>query len=115
MLKFLPVILVVALLGAFAILKLLTYNRKYKRSREQVADLLDSFLGEESGWRAWDTFLSFPLKDEKLERIRIRCANLDREFPPDTDGHFCGDKAIDVIRTYIAELRKPWAANSRRK
>jgi hypothetical protein len=107
MLRFLPVILVLALLGAFTILKLLTYNKKYKRSRNQVAGLLDSFLGEESGWKAWDTFLSFPLEDEELERIRIRCANLDREFPPDIDGYFCNDKGIEVIRGYIAELRKP--------
>jgi hypothetical protein len=107
MIRFLPVILVVALLGAFAILKLLTYNKKYKRSRNQVADLLDSFLGEENGSKAWDAFLSFPLEDENLETIRIRCANLDREFPPDIDGQFCSDKGIEVIRAYIAELRKP--------
>jgi hypothetical protein len=107
MLRYLPVILVVALLGAFAILKLLTYNRKYKRSRRQVADSLDSFLGEENGWKAWDTFLSFPLEDEELEKIRIRCANLDQEFPPDIPGQFCSDKGIEVIRAYIAELRKP--------
>jgi hypothetical protein len=107
MIRFLPVILVVALLGAFAILKLLTYNKKYKRNRNQVADLLDSFLGEENGSKAWDAFLSFPLEDENLETIRIRCANLDREFPPDIDGQFCSDKGIEVIRAYIAELRKP--------
>jgi hypothetical protein len=107
MLRFFPVILVVAVLGAFAILKLLTYNRKYKRSRKQVADLLDSFLGEENGWKGWDAFLSFPLEDEKLETIRKRCANLDREFPPDIDGQFCSDKGIEAIRAYIAELRKP--------
>jgi len=107
MLRFLPVILVVALLGAFAILKFLTYNKKYKRSRNQVADLLDSFLGEENGWKAWDAFLSCPLEDENLETIRIRCANLEREFPPDIDGQFCNDKGIEVIRAYIAELRKP--------
>jgi hypothetical protein len=107
MIRFLPVILVVALLGAFAILKLPTYNKKYKRSRNQVADLRDSFLGEENGSKAWDAFLSFPLEDENLETIRIRCANLDREFPPDIDGQFCSDKGIEVIRAYIAELRKP--------
>jgi hypothetical protein len=106
MVKLLPAILIITLVGAFTILKLLTYNKKYKRSRQEVADLLDSFLVQADG-RAWDTFLSFPLEDEKLEKIRIRCANLDREFPPDNHDHYCNDKGIEVIRAYIAELREP--------
>jgi hypothetical protein len=104
-LRFLVPIAVILILAVFIVWKFATRKNKYERSREEVSDLLSAFLEQNDPW-AWDTFLSFPLKDEQLEAIRIRCAGLAEEFPPQFKGRLCGDKGLEVIRTYIKELRK---------
>ena len=106
MVQFLAPLVVLAILIVFVILKFAWRKVRYERSRQEVADLLDAFLeGRERPW-AWDTFLSFQLKDEELEGIRLRCAKLDAEFPPDEKGRFCSEEGIRVIRGYIGQLRK---------
>jgi len=104
-LRFIPLIVILGLAGAFVIFKLLTRNKRYKRTPAEVADLLEAFLSATGDPGAFDTLISFPLEDEELEKIRVRCANLDSEFPPETKGHFCGEKGLQVIRGYISQLR----------
>ena len=105
--RFIPVIVILGLVGAFVIFKVLTRNKRYKRTSTEVADLLEAFLLPTGDPWAFDTLTSFPLEDEELEKIRIRCANLDSEFPPEIKGHFCGEKGLEVIRGYISQLRAP--------
>jgi hypothetical protein len=107
-LRFIPLIVILGFVGAFVIFKLLSRNqpyKRYKRTSAEVADLLEAFLSATDDPWAFDTLTSFPLEDEELEKIRVRCANLDSEFPPETKGHFCGEKGLDVIRGYISQLR----------
>ena len=106
MLKFLaPIAVILIVVVVVVVWKFTTRSNKYERSRLEVADLLSAFLEGNDPW-AWDTFLSFPLKDEQLEAIRIRCANLADEFPPQCKGQLCSDNGLEVIRTYIMDLRK---------
>lgn len=77
---------------------------KRKLSRMEVARVLEDFVeGTGSKW-AWDDFTSLSLEDAELERIRIRCAALDSEFPPAEKGNFCGEEGLAVIRRYAREL-----------
>ena len=103
--RFIPLIVILGLAGVFVIFKLLTRNKRYKRTPAEVADLLEAFLSATGDPGASDTLISFPLEDEELEKIRVRCAKLDSEFPPETKGHFCGEKGLQVIRSYISQLR----------
>ena len=78
---------------------------KTKLSRWEVAQILQDFLtGSGDKW-AWDDFTSFPLDDEDLDRIRIRCSGLDSEFPPVEMGHFCNEEGLEVIRGFLRELQ----------
>ena len=76
------------------------------RSRLEVAQLLADFLEGTGNPLAWDGFtLGSRFDDERLEQIRLRCAGLSQEFPPETRGEYCSEQGLEVIRGYIAELR----------
>ena len=103
--KIIPAIIAVCLVLVFVVRKWVTRKRKYRRTRAEVAEMLEAFLTKPDGWKDWDDFLSFPLEDEELEKIRLRCAGLDSEFPPEGKGRFCNDRGLEVIRSYVSALR----------
>ncbi|MGB6875332.1 MAG: hypothetical protein WBD87_04800 [Candidatus Acidiferrales bacterium] len=80
--------------------------KKYKLSNQEVAQILEDFLeGRGSRW-AWDDFtLGMSFEDKNLEEIRIRCAGLSQEFPPDNPNEFCNEQGRDVIRGYVQQLK----------
>ena len=72
-----------------------------------VAQLLEDFLDGRGHPLAWDGFtLGSKFDDERLEQIRLRCAGLSKEFPPEKPGEYCNEQGRDVIRRYIVELRR---------
>jgi hypothetical protein len=73
-------------------------------SAVELRETLQQFVDRTDGTWDWDDFISCPLKDPRFEAIRQRCATLDREFPPESKGQYCGPKGIEVIRGYIREL-----------
>jgi hypothetical protein len=80
--------------------------KKYKLSNREVAQILEDFLDGKGRSLAWDGFtLGMSFDDEYLDKIRIRCANLSQEFPPDSPNEYCNEKGRDVIRNYMKELR----------
>jgi hypothetical protein len=76
-----------------------------KLTREEVAQTLEGFINGTGGQWDWDDFMSSPIEDNKLELIRLRSSGLDSEFPPKQIGSFCNEAGLEVIRSYIAELR----------
>jgi hypothetical protein len=75
-----------------------------------IADTLEAFLEGRAGKWDWDDFISLPIANERLEKIRSRCAQLDSEFPPDKPGHFCGENGLEILRAYFSVLRQPAAS-----
>jgi hypothetical protein len=74
-------------------------------TRVEVARAIESFLDHgDSPWD-WDDFTSVRIGDPDLDAIRARCAQLDREFPPDEPGQYCGPDGVAVLRGLIRELR----------
>jgi hypothetical protein len=82
------------------------WNKKYKLTRAEVAQILEDFVEGSSGSRySWDGFtLGMSFDDDYLDSIRSRCAGLSAEFPP-TGREYCNQYGIEVIRAYIRELR----------
>lgn len=74
-------------------------------TRDEVAQRIDAFLGGTAGPWDWDDFLSIPIEDAELDRIRARCDSLSSQFPPLERGQFCGPEGMAALRSIAAELR----------
>ena len=82
------------------------YIRKIQRpSRQEVTTIIESFLNGTAEARAWDDFISIPLTDPELEKIRIRCAQLPKEFPPERASVYCNEQGMVVLKTYAQLLK----------
>ncbi len=83
------------------------WTKKYTLSNAQVAQILEDFVeGSSASPHSWDGFtLGMSCEDENLEDIRIRCAGLSEEFPPDNPKEYCNKEGRDVIREYVRQLR----------
>jgi hypothetical protein len=53
-----------------------------ERSKAEVASIIRAFLDDKGDEWAWDDFISIPIKDQFLDRIRIRCASVSDDYPP---------------------------------
>ena len=82
-------------------------TRGVERTPAEVVRFLADFLNATGHKWDWDDFLSTPITDAELEKIRQHCRKLDLEFPPDTPGEFCNAKGLDLIRGYLEQLRPP--------
>lgn len=81
-------------------------SKSTERTPAQVAKFMEDFLtGAGPKWE-WDDFLSTPVADAELEKMRERCRHLDLEFPPDKPGRFTNDQGFAVIRGYLDQLRR---------
>jgi hypothetical protein len=97
------------LIGAFLLICVAAYvsGRLYRGrviSPAEVRATLERFVAGSSSGYEWDDFISLPIRDQRLEAIRQRCAALDQEFPPEQRGQYCGAGGIEVIRRFIQEL-----------
>ncbi len=82
------------------------WRAKSKLSREEIAQILEDFLAGSGHLHDWDGFtLGMTFDDPELEKIRMRCAGLTAEFPPEQPNHYCNDRGLAVIREYIRVLR----------
>jgi hypothetical protein len=85
-----------------------------QRTPAQVSKFLEDFLNGAGPKWEWDDFLSTPVADTELEKIRERCRHLDLEFPPNKPSAFCSDQGFTVIRGFVDQLRRGTAAGASR-
>ena len=90
-------ILICVLAGIAGLLDRILHPHGHEVSPQQVRkELLEILDGSHP--RALDDFISCgSLKDPRLEAIRLRVAQLDEEFPPESKGEYCSPKGIEVI------------------
>jgi hypothetical protein len=69
-----------------------------------VINFIKSFLDETGGEWDWDDFISIPIKDKELDKIRDRCASLPEEFPPTAKGQYCNEEGLRVLQEYVEIL-----------
>jgi hypothetical protein len=75
--------------------------------RLEVAQILENFLQGAGGPWDWDDFISVGnVADDRLKQIQRHVNLLSDEFPPEKPGEYCNEQGRDVIRRYIAELRR---------
>jgi hypothetical protein len=75
-----------------------------RRTRAEVADIIDAFLSGAGGRWDWDDFCSVRIADPELDAMRIRCVNLLEEDPH--PNQYCGAKRLDVMREFVRSLRR---------
>ncbi len=73
--------------------------------KEEVADLIDSFLDGSCGEWDWDDFMYAKLDDPELKDVQARCAGLPEAYPPGHPGEYCGAEGLEVMRGIAARLR----------
>jgi hypothetical protein len=75
--------------------------------RLDVAQVLENFLEGTGGPYDRDEFISVgTVADERLNQIPRHVNLLSEEFPPEKPSEYCNQEGRDVIRRYIAELRR---------
>ena len=103
-------ILICVLAGIAGFIDRILHPHGHEVSPQQVCKELKEIIDGREPY-ALDDFISCgSLKDPRLEAIRLRVAQLDKEFPPESKGEYCNPKGIEVIRGYIRELEHETAA-----
>ncbi len=76
-----------------------------RRDVAEVADIIDKFLNGTGDERSWDDFVSIPIKDPSLDKIRLECLRLPDQYPPERSGKYCNEDGIRELRALIEKLR----------
>lgn len=97
-------VVIIAIVLFFIGLSYLTkrYNRM---SSYKVADIIERFIEGKGSELDWDDFISSPISDPKLDKIRIRCSQLSEEFPPTQPNKYTSEDGIKVLKQYVIDLR----------
>jgi hypothetical protein len=97
----------VAALPVLLLVKLLVtpFEKPVEREASWVAGLIDRFVLGRATEEEWDDFICVQIRDPRLEAIRVRCAQLPREFPASDAGVYCGPAGIEVLQAYVRDLR----------
>ncbi len=77
-----------------------------KASAAVIAKTLEDFLEGRSGTWDWDDFISTPLDDPALERIRRESARLPDTFPPVTAGEYCSPEGMARLRELLDAIAR---------
>jgi hypothetical protein len=93
-----PLLMLIALVAGI-------FDRGIKRTREEVADILERFITNVTDEWEWDDFICISITDPQLNSIRERCAQLPQEYPPKNGQGYCDEGGIEVIRQFILQLR----------
>jgi hypothetical protein len=77
----------------------------------QVADILENFVERRGGQWDWDNFITTTVfTDPYLKNVQQRMVHLSDEFPAQNGSGYCNAKGLEVIRTYVQELRSKTVA-----
>jgi hypothetical protein len=83
-------------------------HEKYKdeiREWFDAADAIEAFLSNNDVFSEWTQFLATPQEDRRLEQLRINCNNMPREYPPEPGCEYCGQEGLDLLESYVKQLR----------
>lgn len=80
-------------------------RRRNNRTPGEVADFIENFLDGRGGAWDWDEFITLPIRDHDLDRIRIRCAELPEIYPPGEGEAYCAAEGEAELRHIVNTLR----------
>ena len=81
------------------------FLKKRKKTKEEIIAIIESFIAGKGNEWDWDDFISIPIYNQELEKIRFRCLELPKEFPPDSAGKYCNKKGVEALKKIILELK----------
>jgi hypothetical protein len=91
----------------------MSWPQKHSLTKQEVAEIIADFLAGSGDRWDWDDFTSgMSLEDPYLEKIRLRCAGLADEFPPDRPERYCNEDGLRVMRQCIEELKSSGSLDS---
>jgi hypothetical protein len=76
-----------------------------KRTTEEVIREITKFLSGIGGAYDWDDFLTFPIQDQRLNAIRIECAELPHKYPPGSCRQYCSDEELKRLGEILDDLK----------
>jgi hypothetical protein len=76
-----------------------------KRTTEEVIREITNFLNEIGGAYDWDDFLTIPIRDQRLNAIRIECLDLRDKYPPGSCRQYCSDAGLERLKQILADLQ----------
>lgn len=76
-----------------------------KRTAEEVATYIENFVnGTGKDWD-WDDFISCPIADDELDAIRIKCSQVQDDYPSGGKG-WCNEEGVRVMLALAKRLRE---------
>jgi len=72
-----------------------------KRTAEEVIREITDFLNRVGGAHDWDDFISIRIDDERLNAIRIECADLPVRYPAGNCRQYCGDEGLKRLQEIV--------------
>lgn len=77
-----------------------------KQNHIQTITLIRRFIQGSVDPYEWDDFISIPLRDPELEKLRITCVNLPKDFPPADKQHYCGQAGLEILESLARHLER---------
>lgn len=96
--------IVAAILGerVFRFLK----GKKRELNHEEVARYIEDFLAGRGANYDWDDFISVPIEDPELDRVRLICGKLPNTHKPAGKVDYCSEEDREALRKILYRLRK---------
>lgn len=82
-----------------------------KRTVDFAIKEITKFLNGVGGAYDWDDFVSIPIKDRRLDSIRLECFELREKYPPGVKRQYCGDEGLRRLEEILHELEKGRSAD----
>ena len=76
-----------------------------KRTTDEVITEITKFLSGAGGAHDWDDFISIPIKDKRLDAIRIECSDLRDNYPPGKKRQYCSDEGLKRVEEILHDLK----------
>ena len=73
-------------------------------SREEISKTIADFLEGRGGPYDWDHFISIPLKNPELEKIRKECFDIRIAYPGKKKTEWCSDEGVTELRCIYVRL-----------
>jgi hypothetical protein len=75
-----------------------------KRTTDEVVTEITRFLTGVGDAHDLDDFISIPIKDKRLDAVRIECSNLPDIYPPGNNRQYYGDEGLQRLQEIMHAL-----------
>ena len=77
-----------------------------KITRTEASGIIMRFINDESDEYEWDNFISRPIEDSFVSKIRDECVKVFDEYPSASGSGYCSDKGVEVLANLAKRLEE---------